>query len=92
MRLIVCYDITKSSVRTKFARACEKVLDRVQWSVFEGETDGDGLDFLRDAADTIIDHETDTVRFYRPCASCGERTLLVGTAAPVREDQPEEII
>ena len=89
--LLIAYDVVKDRRRTRLARRIGAVLPRVQKSVFEGPTDGAGVDALALAITEEIDHATDTVRLVRLCATCCERVGVFGTAEIVLLE-PEDVV
>lgn len=69
MMVLVTYDVgteTDGGKRRlrRLARACRDYGQRVQYSVFEIEADPARWVELRDRICSIIDHDTDSVRFY----------------------------
>ena len=83
--MVVSYDITDDRRRSRVARVLEDHGTRVQYSVFDCLLNEKALLALKGALDRLIDHETDSVRFYRLCASCrggiellGRGTVLTG--------------
>ena len=89
MRLLVCYDVSEQGRRSKLSRTLSKFMSRVQRSTFEGDVASDALDVIRQAADMLIDHETDTVRIYFLCGACHPRTEHVGTGPVIDDDQQD---
>lgn len=70
MLVIVCYDVsteTKEGRRRlrQVARACERVGQRVQKSVFECKVDAMGFEEFERKLLSIIDVDFDCLRFYR---------------------------
>ena len=79
MRTIISYDIASDKKRYRVAR---KLLDRarrVQRSVFEA-ADLDLATYLRLRSDLegLVDPTTDSLRYYRSCATCAARTEHFG--------------
>jgi CRISPR-associated protein Cas2 len=68
---LVCFDVSDDRIRYRVVKALKGVGIRVQKSVFEcaglGEKE---LLRLKDKIDSLIDHETDSVRYYRLCKAC----------------------
>lgn len=79
MYYVICYDITDDRIRTKASKLLEGHGKRVQKSVFEcADLTEKQLLRLQDKLDRLIDHETDSVRFYRQCKGCLPQFDLVG--------------
>ena len=79
MRTIVAFDISNDRVRARVVKALLGRGQRVQKSVFE-------LPDLRRAAylrlrselEGLVDPNTDSLRYYRVCASCADRIECYG--------------
>ena len=91
MYVVVVYDVSKDSRRTKLAKRLDTVLRRVQKSVFEGVVPPETLAMLTLLILRTIDPRTDTVRIYHLCGACRGRTDLLG-ASPAVPDTPEDIV
>lgn len=70
MLLVITYDVDTTDVQgakrlRKVAKLCERNGIRVQNSVFEVLVDAAQLVVLKAELSKIIDHERDSVRFYR---------------------------
>jgi CRISPR-associated protein Cas2 len=91
MRILVCYDVVKDNQRRRLADRLERLLQRVQKSVFEGRSKEKALEQIRDLARSEIDLKTDSVRIYFLCARCREATEVIG-AGPVIAPGPEDIV
>jgi CRISPR-associated protein Cas2 len=71
MFFLVCFDVSDDRVRYRVVKALKGVGVRVQKSVFECSGIGEKqFLLLRERLDAIIDHETDSVRYYRLCRAC----------------------
>jgi CRISPR-associated protein Cas2 len=70
MRFVISYDITEDRPRTKVAKLMEEVLNRVQYSVFEGDAPEEKVMAAVDRSLGLIDPETDSLRVYRLCRTC----------------------
>ena len=68
---LVCFDVSDDKIRYRVVKALKGAGIRVQKSVFECPGLGE-KEFLRlkDRIDALIDHETDSVRYYRLCKAC----------------------
>jgi len=69
MLVLVCYDVnTETSAGRKrlrkVAKACENYGQRVQNSVFECVIDNARMTFLKNNLESLINPETDSLRFY----------------------------
>lgn len=89
--VVVAYDVVKNRRRARLRRALLALVPSVQKSVFEGPLPPTGLPELQKAIRRTIDHARDTVRIYRLCAACRDRTLLHGTSMAVPEE-PEDVV
>ena len=78
MWVVITYDISDDKIRFKMARELEKFLDRVQKSVFEGEISRSNLEYIKSFANSLINHETDSVRIYKLCGECRVKTEQIG--------------
>lgn len=70
MLLVITYDVDTTDAQgakrlRKVAKLCERSGMRVQNSVFEVLVDAAQLVVLKEELSNIIDHERDSVRFYR---------------------------
>ena len=86
MYYLISYDISSDRFRTKAAKLLQGYGRRVQKSVFEcpNLTEKQLLKILG-RLDRLIDHETDSVRFYRQCKGCLAQFDIVGSG-----EQPEK--
>ena len=87
MFLLVTYDIdTRDKAGTgrlhRVAKACERIGKRVQSSVFEMILDPRELDEFKHTISMLIDHEHDSVRFYRLGHKAEERVTTLGNTDP----------
>ena len=87
MFYVVCFDISDDRTRYRVAKVLKGYGYRVQKSVFEcPRLTEKKLLTLMDRLDRLIDHTTDTVRFYRQCETClGSFEHLGLGEAPKRE-------
>lgn len=86
MFVVVSYDVVEDRRRTKVAKFMEDYGRRVQKSVFDCVLDEDKLQRLKGLLGKLIDHETDSVRFYRICRSCRTGIEVMGRGT-VRDDE-----
>lgn len=78
LTLIAAYDVREDDRRAHLAAVLQTVGDRVQKSVFVIMVDHDGLEELRRRALGIIDPDTDSLLFFRQCATCWDAHLPLG--------------
>lgn len=91
LRLVVAYDISSNRQRRKMAALLSEGLVRVQLSVFEGVVpEKVWREILRQAL-PLLDPETDRLRVYHLCQTCGPRTDSYGQPPPEIET-PEVVI
>lgn len=83
MRFVVSYDVTEDRSRTKIAKLLIGVLNRVQYSVFEGEADERELTAVVERALSYLDPENDSLRVYRLCAACARQVTQYGREVEV---------
>ncbi len=71
MFYLICFDVSDDKARYRVVKALKGYCRRVQKSVFECPclTEKQLLD-IKDALEAIIDHATDSVRYYRLCRNC----------------------
>ena len=80
MLYVICYDITSDSRRKKVAELLLDQGDRIQFSAFECDLSSEKeLNRLTERIRSNIDPHTDSVRFYRICASCRAEKNCLGT-------------
>ncbi len=82
---IVSYDIVDDKTRSKVAKLMEAYGVRVQKSVFECELNEKQLIKLKNKLAMLIDHETDSVRFYRQCKKCRSDLKVLGNGVMVEQ-------
>ncbi len=83
MFYLVTFDISDNRHRYQVVKVLKGVGRRVQKSVFEcSDLSEQGLLDMQSRFDKIIDHTTDTVRYYRICKGCLREIEWNGTGAP----------
>jgi len=82
MRVVVSYDISDDAARRRVAQALHSVVGRVQYSVFDGQTDETALRPALHLALADIDAATDSIRVYRLCSACARRVDVFGRHEP----------
>ena len=75
---VLAYDIANDRRRSKIARLCEAVAERVQHSVFEGYFTPPELERLLMKAGRIFNEKEDSLRIYQLCASCRAKAATRG--------------
>ena len=71
MFYVVCFDISDNRVRYRVVKALKGYGTRVQKSIFEcPDLSEHGLLKLQKKLDDLIDHGSDSVRYYRLCRAC----------------------
>jgi CRISPR-associated protein Cas2 len=80
MFYLVTFDISDNRHRYRAVKVLKGVGRRVQKSVFEcADLNEQGLLHMQAKLDKIIDHTTDTVRYYRICKGCLKEIEWNGT-------------
>ena len=93
MLVIVTYDVNVSDAAgqkrlRKVAKLCERYGLRVQNSVFEVLVDAAQLETLKAGLSAEIDHEQDSVRFYRLGNHYQNRIETMGRVGLVQTGEP----
>lgn len=93
MLLVITYDVDTTDARgakrlRKVAKLCERNGMRVQNSVFEVLVDAAQLVLLKAELSKIIDHEHDSVRFYRLGNSYQHKIETMGRSPLVQAGEP----
>lgn len=93
MLVLVTYDVNTSSTAgqkrlRKVAKLCERYGLRVQNSVFEVLVDAAQLAVLKSDLSAVIDHDQDSVRFYRLGNNYQSRITSMGRTGPVQTGEP----
>jgi CRISPR-associated protein Cas2 len=84
---LVCFDISDNKKRRQAVKVLMTYGVRVQKSVFECPNLSDRqLAKMKTRLDEIIDHITDTCRFYALCRDCLRKTEYSGTGDPPNDD------
>ena len=84
MKIVVCYDIKNTLLRTKVSDFLCNYLYRVQKSVFEGFATNKEFDTIVSFLDEKIDKE-DTIRIYKLCNKCDSQIKLIGFGEQIIE-------
>lgn len=93
MLLVITYDVDTTSAKgakrlRKVAKLCERNGIRVQNSVFEVLVDAAQLVVLKTELSQIIDHEHDSIRFYRLGNSYQNKIETMGRTPLVQTGEP----
>ena len=78
MHYTVAYDITNDKRRNRVAKILKDFGKRVQYSIFECNTDRQAFLRLQDRLEKIIDFGEDTITFYHLCAACEKQITRIG--------------
>lgn len=87
MFTLISYDITDDKRRTKLMKLLEGYGERVQYSVFEAELTPLQLATLQRDVRTLIDANTDSVRYYFLDVAAKRRIQIMGLGK-VTTDEP----
>ena len=93
MLLVITYDVDTTDAQgakrlRKVAKLCERNGMRVQNSVFEVQVDAAQLVVLKAELSRIIDHERDSVRFYRLGNSYQHKIETMGRTPLIQAGEP----
>ena len=93
MLLVITYDVDTTSAKgakrlRKVAKLCERNGIRVQNSVFEVLVDAAQLVVLKTELSQIIDHEHDSIRFYRLGNSYQHKIETMGRTPLIQAGEP----
>lgn len=87
MYYVVCFDITDNRVRYRVVKVLKGCGRRVQKSVFEcPDLNEHRLLRLQKKLDDLIDHGSDSVRYYRLCRACVAEVEWIGGGEPPAAD------
>ena len=78
MHYTVAYDITNDKRRNRVAKILKDFGTRIQYSVFECNTDRRALLRLQSQLEKVIDFAEDTITFYHLCAACEKQITQIG--------------
>lgn len=84
---IISYDIANKKRLAKIARYSEKYLNRVLYSVFEGELTDVQFAQLKSEVDKVLVLDEDSVFFIKLCAECVENIHIQGSKVPLQKDK-----
>jgi CRISPR-associated protein Cas2 len=85
MFVVVSYDISEDKRRTKIHKILKSYGQWMQFSLFECDLSEKDYAKLRSRLNKIIDHQTDSIRFYFLCACCQGKVERIG-GETVRDD------
>jgi len=75
---IISYDIEKDKIRNKVAKILKGYGERVQKSVFEVYLRENRIEPLKKKLLSLIEEETDSVRWYEICENCKGKVFIQG--------------
>ena len=78
MHYTVAYDITDDKRRNRVAKILKDFGTRIQYSVFECDTDRRSLLRLQSRLEKAIDLQEDTITFYHLCMACEKQIDRIG--------------
>ena len=78
MHYTVAYDITDDKRRNRVAKILKDFGKRVQYSVFECNTDRQAFLRLQNRLEKVINLGEDTITFYHLCATCEKHINRIG--------------
>ena len=78
MHYTVAYDITNDKRRNRVAKILKDFGTRIQYSVFECDTDRRALLRLQSRLEKVINLKEDTITFYHLCAACERQIDRIG--------------
>ena len=78
MHYTVAYDITNDKRRNRVAKILKDFGTRIQYSVFECNTDRRALLRLQSQLEKVVDFAEDTITFYHLCAACEKQITRIG--------------
>jgi len=81
VRYVIAYDISDDSRRRRIADSLSAFGDRVQYSVFEIDTERADLCALTDSLHDLVHAFADSVRIYRICSACRSASHVIGSSA-----------
>lgn len=78
MWVVVIYDIRNSRRLSRVAKVMEGYGKRVQRSVFECQLELSHLKRLQREIENIINKDEDSVKYFRLCGKCFEKSFVLG--------------
>jgi CRISPR-associated protein Cas2 len=84
--VVVAYDISNDRVRNRVCNELKNYGDHVQLSVFECLLDEEKYQELKAVLEKTIEGHEATVRFYKICQSCVERSEIIGDGTFAHDD------
>jgi len=92
LHVVVCYDVTSDSRRSRLHDGLRGLIEHVQFSVFEGRlSPRDHAALIRHIENTI-DPTEDDVRVYRLCPRCRGEVDLYGQAGHVQTEAEDVVV
>ncbi|MBW1636897.1 MAG: CRISPR-associated endonuclease Cas2 [Deltaproteobacteria bacterium] len=88
MFYVICFDISDDRIRYRAVKTIKGLGGRVQKSIFEiSDITEKQLLELKDKLEALIDHQTDSVRYYRLCRACLTEVEWSGKGAPPQTEK-----
>ncbi len=78
MFILISYDIAADEIRLKVSKLLVNYGKRVQKSVFECNLEEKQYLWIKEKIDTLIDMDTDSVRYYILCLKCVQGIVVSG--------------
>lgn len=85
MIVLISYDITSNKKRAHLHRFLKEFGLNTQKSVFECDLDQEGLKGVIAYCRKLIDHRTDSVRFYKVCSRCLRKVRISGRGLKITQ-------
>ncbi|RMG75789.1 MAG: CRISPR-associated endonuclease Cas2 [Bacteroidetes bacterium] len=75
---IIAYDIKEDKIRNKVSKLLKDYGERVQYSLFESETDKANIEKLEKIFKKIISLDKDSIKIYFLCKDCADKVKSIG--------------
>ncbi len=86
MQYVICYDIADDVRRNKLASTLLDFGARVQESVFTANLDDQLAAHMLERVNKTIEGRWDRVHVFQMCQSCSPRTIVLGTAETIKDE------
>lgn len=87
MQYVVCYDIADDARRNTLASTLLDFGQRIQESVFVANLDDELAGHMLERISKTIDGHWDRVHVFPMCQACSLRTIVMGTAETISEQE-----
>ncbi len=87
MQYVICYDIADDHRRGRLAQTLLDFGPRIQESVFVANLDDELRDVMIGRVKNAFDSIDDRIHIFALCSSCANRTLAMGQAEVVRDEE-----